>query len=373
MINIRQFTILVLFFTTGSSILFAPSVLIGMAEQDGWIAGLLAFSLSLLMVCLYGYLNKKISNAGLIEAMLTGFGPFFGSFFTIQYLFYFFILSALALNDMGVFMLTEITPETPIYAIYLIFMLVILLAITYGIESLARTAELFLPGVLTLLILLFLFLLPEVKLDEMLPMLENDMKSILHATLNFFAFPFLELIVLLSITPFVHNNKKVTKALMIGTAIGGFILLLFTFFAIWVMGPGETGSVNFPSYRLAQHIVIGNIATRVEVVIAVIWVISLFIKLTLCFFALLQGIKQILGMQSIHALRFPIAMLLIVLSPVMFPNYTYLLFFTQEIFWAYSSTYGIIIPLLLLIAMSWKQGKNGEEEGETGKKDVRIE
>lgn len=373
MINIRQCTILVLFFTIGSSILFAPSVLIGMAKQDGWIAGLLAFSLGLLLVFLYGSLTKKTNNMGLIDAMLTNLGPFFGSIFTILYLIYLFILSALVLNDMGIFMLTEITPETPIYAIYLIFMLVVLLAITYGIESFARTAELFLPGVVSLLILLFLFLLPEVKLDEMLPMLESDMKSILHATLNFLAFPFFELIVILSITPSVQDKAKITKALLVGTAFGGFILLLFTFFALWVMGPGETGSVNFPSYRLAQHIIIGNIATRVEVVIAVIWVISLFIKLTLCYYALLQGIKQFLGMQSIQALRFPIAMLLIALSPMMFPSYTYLIFFTQEIYWAYASTYGIIIPLLLLIATSWKKGKNGGEEGETGKKDVRIE
>lgn len=49
-ISIRQFTILVILFTVGGSILIVPSGLASEAKQDGWIAGLLALGIGLLII-----------------------------------------------------------------------------------------------------------------------------------------------------------------------------------------------------------------------------------------------------------------------------------------------------------------------------------
>ncbi len=61
-LTVRQFSILVVLFTIGTSILLAPSLLFTRAKQDAWLAAILGLLAGLLAVWLYGTLGKRFPD-----------------------------------------------------------------------------------------------------------------------------------------------------------------------------------------------------------------------------------------------------------------------------------------------------------------------
>ena len=82
-------------------------------------------------------------------------------------------------------------------------------------------------------------------------------------------------------------------------------MVLFTIIAltILVLGPDITGRNLYPSYMLAK-INIGNFLQRIEAVMAVMWFITLFYRISLYFYAIAIGISQIFHIKTISLWSF---------------------------------------------------------------------
>lgn len=136
---------------------------------------------------------------------------------------------------------------------------------------------------------------------------------------------------------------------MIGTLIGGMVTILITFLSISIIGADFTTNNVYPTYTLAKKINIGDFLQRIEAVIAVIWFISIFFKLTICFYASVLGLAQILNLKEYRSLTYPLGMITVVLSLVITPNIVYYQVITAKIWTPYALTFGFFFPLLLLV------------------------
>ncbi|MEH7200246.1 GerAB/ArcD/ProY family transporter, partial [Priestia megaterium] len=87
---------------------------------------------------------------------------------------------------------------------------------------------------------------------------------------------------------------------------------------------------------------------HVEVIMAVIWFISLFFKVAICFFVSAQGMSQLIKVQDYRIVTFPIGIFLFVLSFICIPSSMYLIHFINSTWLSYSVTYGLFFPLFLL-------------------------
>ncbi len=96
-ISIRQFTLLVIFFTIGTSILFVPTVLSAEAKQDAWIAAILGTGVGVAIVCLYAKLAMLFPNMTFVQYSETILGKWLGKFVSLTFLLY--------LLNFGVFLL----------------------------------------------------------------------------------------------------------------------------------------------------------------------------------------------------------------------------------------------------------------------------
>lgn len=67
-ISATQFTIIVILFTIGSSILIIPSGLAAASEQDAWIAGIVGLAGGLLVILLFNALSKQNPSLTLLES-----------------------------------------------------------------------------------------------------------------------------------------------------------------------------------------------------------------------------------------------------------------------------------------------------------------
>ncbi len=347
-INGRQLTVLVIMFTTGSSLLLAPSMLSSEAKQDAWLAAILGVVVGGLLAWLYQSLGNLYSDMTLVEYSEKILGKWIGKAVSLLFFTFSFLLAALVLRNIGDFITTQFMPETPIQSIHIIFLIIVMMGTRHGLETIARSGEILFPLFIVFFLLLVILTSPQIEVEKIQPILEDGINPILRSTLLFIGFPFLELVIFLMIFPYVNKPKEAGKALFMGTWMGGVILILLTALAILVEGPDYTSRKLYPSFYLAQKINIGNFLQRIEAIVAIMWFIAIYYKLTICFYVSALSLAQILNLKEYRMLVFPLGMILIVLSIVISPNIVYLVSIIINIWTTYALTFGLFLPLLLL-------------------------
>lgn len=348
-ISSYQFVALVTLYTIGSTILVVPGSMAANLKQDAWIAAVIGVGVGLLLVWLYSAVGSIFPNQTLVELNETLLGKWFGK--TVFFLFIFFTLTSCSqvLFYLGNFLLSEIMPATPMIWTHIIFMIVIIMGVRLGIEPLARCAEILFPCFIILFMILTLFTLPQIKVKNIQPVLEAGMKPILWSTLVFISIASLTLIVLLMVFPAHMNNLKETrKAFFIGHFIGGLIMVMIITLSIFILGPFHTARYLYPSYELARKATIGNFLERIEAILAIMWLFSLYIKTSLYFYATVLGLGQVLKLKDHRPLTFPIGMMIVILSIFVYPNVAYQQKWDTVTWIPYILTIGLFYPIFLL-------------------------
>ncbi|MDQ0883545.1 endospore germination permease [Peribacillus sp. V2I11] len=362
-IGVRQFTILVFLFTIGGIILIIPSMLASEAKQDAWISAILALGIGVLVIPLYRALGSRFPDKSLVEYSEGILGKWLGKTISLLFCSYFFVNAALTLRSIGEFMTTQIMPETPIQAIFIIYLGIVIMGTRIGLEPLSRAAEIFFPCVIFLFLLLALSLLPQIKIENIQPMLEEGIKPLFRAVIPYIGSTFLELVVFLMFVPYNNRIQNIGKALWIGTLMGGIMLTIISLLTILVIGADLTESQVYPSYVLAKKINVGNFLTRIEVMMAIIWFLTIFFKLTVFLYATALSLAQTLKLKAYRFLTLPLGMILVVFTLVLNPNLIYIKTFNKDILIYYSLTYGLFFPLLLLgVAVIRKKRESGSEK-----------
>ncbi|REE93161.1 spore germination protein KB [Paenibacillus taihuensis] len=255
---------------------------------------------------------------------------------------------------------TIIHTKTPIQVVHTLFVVAVVMGISLGLEVIARSAEVFLPWVALLITVLIVFLLPQIEFDRIQPTFESGVKGIIHGSLSVLSIPYMELVVFLMIFPSVNQPKGYGSAFVKGSLLGGFVIIIVTVLCVFVLGWDFTARHTFPSYTLAKKIQVGEFLQRIEVLVAIIWFVTIFYKLAICFYASVHGMAQLFRLRTSRPLIIPLAILLVVLSIVVYPNIVYFRVFAAEIWPFYAITFGLIIPLAqLVVSVISESIKNG--------------
>ncbi|MGE7950970.1 GerAB/ArcD/ProY family transporter, partial [Lysinibacillus xylanilyticus] len=349
-INSRQFTIITLLFTVGTAILIIPSSVTSAAKQDAWIATIIGVGLSFLLVKLLVTLGDQTPTLTFTEANEKILGRFFGKLTAMGFVLFTFFGAGQLLYFIGNFMSTEVMPETPSMAFSLLFAIIIIYAAFQGIEVFARLAEILFPMFILILIIFAVCTSPLINFENVQPILETSKKSIFISVIRFmsiFSFPLAVLLILYPSAVNVHKSAQ--KGFYIGTFIGGIVLIIIVTLCILVLGPSLTSNRTFPSYALAQRVSIGNFLQRVEVIMAAMWVISIFIKTFMYFYASVIGIAQICKIKDHRPLIVPLGMIVIGFSQIIHPNIVHSNTYNNEIWPLFSGLFAILLPIVLLI------------------------
>jgi len=363
-ISSRQFMIITLLSSIGTAILISPASVTSEAKQDAWIAAIISVVLSLLLIKLFVTVGKRTPTLTFVEANEKILGRFFGKITSIGFIILSFLSAGELLYFIGIFMKTEIMPETPMMAFAFLFSIIIIYAAFLGIEVFARSAEI----LFAMFILIFIFFVvcisPSVHMENLQPIMEVPAKSLFFSIIRLMSIFSLPLVILLMIFPSsVNVHESAQKGFYIGTILGGIVLIAIITLAILVLGPTNTASRTFPSYSLAQRISIGNFLQRIEVIMAAMWIISIYIKTFMFFYAGVIGIAQICKINNHRPLIFPFGMIILGLSQIVHPNIIHSDIYNRDTWPIFSFVFMVFLPLVLLIVakirkINGKQGNN---------------
>lgn len=352
-IGIHQFTGLVIFFGIGSTILITPALLAIESKQDAWISSLAGLVFTLLPIMVYLGLFKRYPQMSLTQINELAFGKWIGQTISLLYIGFFLILSSLIFGNIGYFLTTEVMAETPIDFIMFCLLVVVIMAVRLGPEVMARGAEIFLPWVALLFISLVLFLLPQMEMQKIQPVLENGFLFAIKGSIPYVSWQ--EYIVLLALFPYLKASKKIAPAFYAGTIISGAVLFIIMFLCITILGHGLTSVNMYPSYALAKKISIGKFLERVEVIIGGLWFITITFKLMLSLFAAVASASHVFRFRSYTFLTVPLSILAFTLVLPMTDNMVYIADFNLRIWPVYSFTMILALPLLTLIVSIFRK------------------
>lgn len=365
-INSYQFLVLVTFFSMGTSILIIPSVLAEGAKQDAWIAAIFGTIIGIIVIWLFCFIAQWFPNLTFIQINEKILGKWIGKAVSLLFVLMTFIYAASLLFYSGTFLNIHLLPNTPMIALNILLALVIVMGVRLGLETIARSAEIFILFFTILFILLVLFIIPEVRLEKIQPIFEAGPIHIMKSSLSLIEVMAVDAVVLLMIFPaFINNIKQAKKSFYIGYLLGGFAIIILTFLSIAVLGPYSTATEYHPSYELAKRINIGNFIQRLEAVMAGLWILALYIKATIYLYATVFGMAQIFNLKEYKPLTIPIGVAAVVLSLVMYPSVVYQQHWNVTIGIYYSYSIGLLLPIMLIIVNALRKThlKKGKSAG----------
>lgn len=292
MFSSRQLTFGIATFIGGSS-LFTVFIT-QLSFHDAWFSLLLSLLLSFAVVTVYVLLIRKFPGQGLLEMHLSVYGKTLGRLLNFAYTLFCILFAALSFRNLGDFFTGYIMTEMPMTAALSLFAVTAVLACLGGITAILRNAFLFFVFMAGALITNTLLLIPNMELDNFLPMLRLGWDAYVKSAFILSAAPFCEIIVFLILLPYADKNANPKKSFFTGLALGGLHFLITIFRDIATLGTALI-YLEEPSYEAVRLINVMDIFSRLEILFAFTLTVMRVFKLCVLLCAILRAIEDTIG------------------------------------------------------------------------------
>lgn len=353
-ISSLQLFLLILGFLFGSTVILNPAT---SARSDGWLVILIGGAGGTLLMLLYASISLLNPSKTLVDILRYRFGRFIGNIISILYIWYFIHLASLVLRNFGSFIISTTYPQTPLEVIIITFMLVILYSLNSGIEVMGRVAEIIVPAVPVIAILISLGILTVHDFTAFFPILANGISPVLKASLNLLTFPYGEAVAFLMIFPYLNKRENLKKVSIL-SALSSVVLFLFIFFRdIIVLGSHFIDSATFVPHLTSVLIPSINLEPLFDINLT----IGGGVKVAVCLYAATNVLNQILRAGDYRKFTTPLALFCIVLSIWAYENVFEMFHWAEKIWPYYSLPFQLFIPLILLVLSLIKRDKSAHQ------------
>lgn len=177
-------------------------------------------------------------------------------------------------------------PNTPIEIILGIFAIVIGLTAYAGLESIARIHSIFVPFVLGILGVFFIFLFPHIKTTNIFPFLGKGTYNLfVRGIENIDLFD--DFLILNLLLPYIKNSDQAKRAGMRAITISSIVAFFVVLFYCLVYPYPSSEKFLVPIYQLTRLVGIGDFFQRFEAFFEFVWSFSVFLysglyTLTIC-------------------------------------------------------------------------------------------
>ena len=259
------------------TILFLPRYIAeNTVSADGWITILFGG----LIAIVFGWLLAKIASSFPNQSFLS-FASYLVSkpvaiILSILFIAQYIAISAFQIREIATLSHEYLFDRTPLEVVCLAFILVVIYAVSGSRAAIFRLNILFFPFIIGGLLLLIFFPLGAMKLENLLPIFETDLKGIVQGTtasLN----AFLGFGIVLFYIALVKKPKKTPKMTVLGILWPFFFYIVIFIVCIGVFGNAATNNLYYPVFELSKTVSNpGNFIERFDSILFIIWTIIVF-------------------------------------------------------------------------------------------------
>ncbi|PLS08561.1 GerAB/ArcD/ProY family transporter [Neobacillus cucumis] len=337
-----QLSLLVANLIFAGPIISLPQIILQQGDQNAWMVPIIIYPILLTLIFIIFGKNK---NAEWTQNVLLigGKSKWIEKGFILLFLLFVIFTFIRDLRGMIDFVATVLLPTTPNDVLMVLSILVVIYVAISGIEVIARMTSIFFFILFIIVSMLPLLLMNEWNFGNLQPLFGMEsIPAILRAvyvTFSWMGEIFFFLIIISNSNP----PRKARRAVIIGTGLGLFLFMVVLLSALAVLGTKIIRESTYPSLMLIQQINITDFLDRLDLVITVAWLPTIFTKVAFLLYAINHCLSY-LYKHNTNKYLFPIAFIVGYLSILMFKNTMDLLrfsFYTWNII-------GLILELMLV-------------------------
>jgi spore germination protein KB len=348
-ISNSQLLLLVLGFS--QSLILTINFVYSITKQDTWIAVLIGFFIAILFTLLYLVIALSYPGKNLISINDIVFGPYFGKLISASYIWFFFQYMIHYMYFFNSFWITYILPETPRIAFLIMFIFVCAMAVRKGLEVIARCSFLFITIVIVAILATTVLLIPDMKLSNLLPVLEVPPKKLIQSVHIILVIPFCDIVGFLYFLPYTANKRKIIKPVLLGLSLSALQLLIVVLRDAAVLGPRML-IASSASFAVTRQIDIADVLTRLDILVAITMLITIFMKVTVFYYITVLGIAQTLKLRSYIPLVIPIGVISTAIATNLYPSDMEQIYAGQYVWPFNASISEFLIPIITIVIIA---------------------
>jgi spore germination protein KB len=344
---------LIILFVLGSSLIIGIG---GESKNDAWIAAIASALLFIPMLLLYSRLLMLFPGKDLYDILDIVLGKIFGKIIAVVYIWYGFHLGALVLRNFGEFINTVAMPETPMFVPMLCLGAVSMVGARLGVEVLGRTMAYFIPLVFFIPIVVMILGIPQLHINYLKPVLANVLSPVMRDSFSAFSFPFAETILFVGIFSSLKKKKSPLKVYLWGNLISAAFIITVTIRNIAMLG-SMLGSFYFPTYEAVSRIRVGDYIERIEVSVAIVFILGAIVKSSICMTVACKGIAKLFNLKDYRSVVIQMGLLMAYFSYFIYDNIMVMKYWAFKVYPYYAFPMQVVIPIILWIFAELKAKK----------------
>ncbi|THE09654.1 hypothetical protein E1I69_21585 [Bacillus timonensis] len=304
----------------GMVLLLTQSPAIEVAKQDAWISFVFAGLAGIGITFAAGKLSLLYPNQTFIQYSQSILGKWLGRVIVIPYFIHWLsVIGVIFRQSSEIIQMTLFTRTPLIILIVLLLLLVIYVNCIGGIEGIGRCSEIMGPLIFLMVIITLLLNFNNIEWDKILPVYtDSGLKSILQGSLTPVSF-YGESVLIMMLLSFTEEPKKGVTWAVWGVGVVAILVTISTLEILMVFGPNLSSRLWYPFFEMARYISLMQFMQNLEIIVTVIWIFSIFIKLSIYLFVSSYGIAQWLNIKDWRKVIWFVAIASIVLS-LIYPN-----------------------------------------------------
>lgn len=331
--------------------LLGSTVVLGVSSQggrDSWISILLAFAMVVPFTVLYARLVKLMPEQSLFEMVENVFGKIWGKVFIVLFVWYGLSLGAMVLRNFSEYIKITMLPKTPEVIIMMVMILFSAYITLSGNRILGKISCVVLALMLMVVVVTVLMSLSDMKLENLLPILEHGPQQVFSGAVSIAFFPFGEIVLILVLMKSSSAKTSSYKVFLLSLAISALFLLVIFLRNLLILGEKTLEISYFPSYSTARIITLGSLLERLDAFIAIFITLTGFIKLAVCLMAATKGMTKLFRIRPYKVLVFPVTVFTWALCTILYRNIMEITEFI-EYYPYYAAPFQVLLPLILWI------------------------
>lgn len=268
-------------------------------------------------------ISKNIQNESLkdyLEKKLGFLGTILNTILIIVAIFILFLNSWLIID----FIISQFLTRTSYYFIAIILFTIIAWTINKGIETTSRTIFVLFLLISIIMVLLWIFLIPYVDLNNLKPYIDVKADSIIKSAFIYLIYITMPLLYILDLKHITNDKENFERKIIVAYLISSIIVIVFLFLIISVYGINLSTILTYPVYALFKKIQILGFIERIENFAAIQIIVAFYAQSTYLIYYVKKNITTTIKIKNkliAKVLTYLIALIIPIISIAIFKNY----------------------------------------------------
>ncbi|MEG1705467.1 MAG: GerAB/ArcD/ProY family transporter [Clostridia bacterium] len=275
-INSIGISSLVYFLVRGSFLGMGIYNIFQISTTNTAISSIIGAILGYIPLLIFLFIMKKGKGKNILEINKDLFGNKIGIIINFILSIMFLLFSVIIFYNLACFVDLQYMPETSKIYIKLLITIALIYALSKGIVSITRSAQIFLYITIGIFIVCALGLLNNLDVSNLFPIYNGSNIKIIISSFTYAIFSSMPLFLLGSIDSEIKDKNKYSKNIIIMYTFTNIMLVVTILFTILVMGYPLISVYKYPEYITTKKVILLNIFERIENTIAFQWIFDTF-------------------------------------------------------------------------------------------------